>query len=440
MRWPGKAAVEVALITITKQKWKGKFFLNGKETERITPYLDDAETLGNPFPLKSNEGKSFMGSIVLGKGFILTPKEAKALIGRNPKNKDVLFPYLNGDDLNNNPDQSPSRWVINFFDWTEDYCRKNYPDCFEILERLVKPERRREGNKMGRKIWWQYYRRGVDLYKAIAPLERVLVRSLTSKYHFLMFLNTEMVIDQTCIVFAFDDFSGFCFLSSCIHSEWSARASANLGGTGRYNIGLSFDSFPKFRDGVKSVDEFMINVGRSLFESRQLLIDEINFGLTKLYNQFHNKHLTTDNINEIIEIEEDVPALEKNFGKETVNLVKHFKKGLPKISLNEVIEGIAKLRELHVQMDNAVLDAYGWSDVALRHDFYEVDYLPEKDRVRYTIHPEARREVLKRLLELNHKIHEEEVKAGLWEKGKPKKAKKAKADRVAEDEGQYSLM
>jgi hypothetical protein len=50
------------------------------------------------------------------------------------------------------------------------------------------------------------------------------------------------------------------------------------------------------------------------------------------------------------------------------------------------------------------------------HDFYKVDYLPENDRVRYTIHPDARREVLKRLLELNHIIHEEEVKAGLWDK------------------------
>ena len=38
--------------------------------------------------------------------------------------------------------------------------------------------------------------------------------------------------------------------------------------------------------------------------------------------------------------------------------------------------------------------------------------------MRYTIHSEARKEILKRLLELNHKIHEEVVKAGLWEKRK----------------------
>ena len=43
------------------------------------------------------------------------------------------------------------------------------------------------------------------------------------------------------------------------------------------------------------------------------------------------------------------------------------------------------------------------------HNFYEVDYLPENDRIRFTIHPEARKEILKRLLALNHKIHDEEI-------------------------------
>ena len=47
-----------------------------------------------------------------------------------------------------------------------------------------------------------------------------------------------------------------------------------------------------------------------------------------------------------------------------------------------------------------------------------MSYLPENDRVRFTIHSDARKEVLKRLLELNHKIHEEEVELGLWDKKK----------------------
>jgi hypothetical protein len=41
------------------------------------------------------------------------------------------------------------------------------------------------------------------------------------------------------------------------------------------------------------------------------------------------------------------------------------------------------------------------------------------------ISPDARKEVLERLLKLNHEIHEQEVKAGLHVKGKTKKKYKA---------------
>lgn len=86
------------------------------------------------------------------------------------------------------------------------------------------------------------------------------------------------------------------------------------------------------------------------------------------------------------------------------------------ITFNEAVAGVQKLSSLYTEMDNAVLEAYGWTDIDLRHDFYEVDYLPENDRVRFTIHPDARREILKRLLTLNHQIHAQEVADGLWDK------------------------
>mgnify|MGYP000639481393 CR=1 FL=1 len=77
-------------------------------------------------------------------------------------------------------------------------------------------------------------------------------------------------------------------------------------------------------------------------------------------------------------------------------------------------------------MDNFVLGSYGWNDIQLRHDFYELEFLPENDRIRFTIHPEARKEVLKRLLELNHKIHEEETQAQIDNPIPKKKSKSTK--------------
>lgn len=52
--------------------------------------------------------------------------------------------------------------------------------------------------------------------------------------------------------------------------------------------------------------------------------------------------------------------------------------------------------------DHAILACYGWEDVDLRHDFYPND----RGQMRYTVSPEARRELLRRLLELNQKIAE----------------------------------
>ena len=59
-------------------------------------------------------------------------------------------------------------------------------------------------------------------------------------------------------------------------------------------------------------------------------------------------------------------------------------------------------------MDN-VAAAYGWTD--LGHGFHET-----KQGVRDTISEPARREVLARLLKLNHQRYAEEVKEGLHQK------------------------
>jgi hypothetical protein len=84
----------------------------------------------------------------------------------------------------------------------------------------------------------------------------------------------------------------------------------------------------------------------------------------------------------------------------------------------ELSEDIRRLRQLHVEMDNAVAAAYGWADLDLGHGFHE-----PKQGVRYTISEPARREVLSRLLKLNHERYAEEVKQGLHEKKKPKATK-----------------
>ncbi len=420
MRWPGIAAVEVALVTLTKQKWKGKFVLAGKEVKTITPYLDDAATLGNPFQLKQNGGKAFQGSIPLGKGFVLENNEAHNLIAKNPKNRDVLFPYLNGDDLNNNPDQSSSRWVINFFDWPEDKAKK-YPDCYEIVERLVKPERQRPDNNMGREKWWQFYRRGVDLYQSIHGMKKVIALCEVTKHLTFAYVETGSVYTANLDIFSLKEGYYYSLIQNSLHYYWAWTYCAWLKRDLKYSPGNGFQTFP-FPQNISIVQKQQLEtIGEAYHEHRRQLMLSMQLGLTKTYNLFHS-----NSINAIT----DQSINDKD--KQVASLQKHLEKTANTISFDEAIQGILKLRELHVQMDEAVLDAYGWNDIELKHDFYEVDYLPENDRVRFTIHPDARKEVLKRLLELNHKIHEEELTAGLFDKKKSSGKKKV----GSEDQGE----
>ncbi|MBF0231652.1 MAG: restriction endonuclease [Desulfamplus sp.] len=409
MKWPGLAAVEVSLISIYKGSWNKNFILNNKPVSQITAYLDDTESLGNPFPLIQNADKSFQGSIVLGKGFILEPEQAKALIEKNPKNKDVLFPYLNGEDLNTNPDQSPSRWVINFFDWDKEKCRKEYPDCFEIVERLVKPERnsydetKNSWNKSVKQFWWQFgaWRKGLD--KAIASLDRVLVHTRVTKIHALIFYSDEIVFSDATVVFAYQKNNYFCILQSSLHENWAWKYSSTMKGDRRYSPSDCFETFPFPQNLTSEMESALENIGSEYYEHRKNFMLKYQLGLTKTYNQFHNEKLS------IIEEGLDNKEIEKRYGKETLNLYKHLSKAKNTGVFKELVSDIMKFRDLHKTMDGTVLKAYGWMDINLCHGFYEMDYLPENDRIRYSISPEARREILKRLLLLNHEIHKKEI-------------------------------
>jgi hypothetical protein len=98
---------------------------------------------------------------------------------------------------------------------------------------------------------------------------------------------------------------------------------------------------------------------------------------------------------------------------------------------HESSDDIATLRRLHVEMDNAVAAAYGWSDLALGHGFH-----PTAQGTRYTLAEPARRELLRRLLALNHARYAEEVAAGLHDK---KKSKKGGAKRNEQEDGQLGM-
>ncbi|MAG13566.1 MAG: restriction endonuclease [Spirochaetales bacterium] len=442
MPWPGVAAVSVSLVAISKGSFKGHMRLDGRGVKIISTYLDDSEDLGDPFPLVRNADKSFQGSIVLGKGFVLEPEEAEALIRKDEKNRDVILPYLNGEDLNSRPDQSPSRYVINFFDWPIEKA-KEYSDCFRIVEEKVRPERARKKKdgtftvrKPRREKWWQFAERASKLYRAIEPLERVLVVVLHSKILIIATSPCTSVFSHALAVFGLDDNASFTLLNSFAHEHWAWKYSGTIREAGiRYSPSRAFETYPFPSNGGLSHVIFvkLTELGMRYISDRKRIMASLNVGLTKLYNQFHNCGL------EGIHGDLTDTQVGEKYGKETLNLWKHLKSPTDAINFNDAVARIKEFRQLHTKLDLAVLEAYGWTDIDLAHDFYEVDYLPENDRIRYTMSPEARKEVLKRLLKLNHRYHDEEVAEGIAdEKGKPIKGAKKKSKKTVDDYSMHS--
>ena len=381
-RWPGEASLEVSRVHYFRGDWRGPAMLDGKPVAHITTTLSasSGERL-KPHALFVNKNRAFQGSNVFGLGFCLTPEEAHRLIQSDSNNKDVLFPYLDGEDLNSSPSHTPRRWIINFSDWPLDASdgskgrtASDYPDCLSVVEQKVKPDRIalkpiNHFNKGAATRWWQYGGPRHALYAALGKVTRTLVTARVSPTNAVSWMPSDLVFHEKLICFPEEDEAFFAVMQSTLHWDWVREYTSTLGATTlNYSPSACFVTFP-FPPFVESMRE----VAKCYDEHRRRIMLTREEGLTKTYNRFHDPNDTSDDIQ--------------------------------------------KLRELHVEMNQAVATAYCWDDIDLGHGFHET-----KQGCRYTISEPARREVLQRLLKLNHERYEEEVKDGLHNKKSKSKA------------------
>ena len=126
-RLDGEAAPDHGAETSSAGFFSGAKYLDGEAVETITAFLFHRGGHGDPARLAANAGKSFQGSIVLGMGFtfddtdkkgVASPlAEMRRLIEDNPRNRQAIFPYIGGEEVNTSPTHAHHRYVINFRDW-----------------------------------------------------------------------------------------------------------------------------------------------------------------------------------------------------------------------------------------------------------------------------------------------------------------------------------
>jgi hypothetical protein len=364
-RWPGVAAVVVSIVHVLKGPYQGKKTLDGRQVERITAFLFDKGGHEDPKPLVANSGKSFVGSYVLGMGFTFddsgeadddTPgipspiATMERLIAENPKNAEVIFPYIGGKEVNDSPTHAHHRYVIDFRDRSEEECRQGWPELMAIVEKKVKPERSRlktNGEFVLRtplpQRWWHHADKRPKLYTAIESLDHLLSIPCISNTLAFSKLKTRMCFSHKLILFPLATMSAFALMQSRVHEFWARAFASSMKDDLNYSPSDCFETFPfpaAFFDtadyalGQPSNQKDLHSIGEQFIHFRSDLMVNNNEGLTSTYNRFHD------------------PA--------------------------ETSEGIQELRRLHNEMDQAVLAAYGWNEVPTTCGF-GLDYLDNDD-------------------------------------------------------------
>ena len=284
--WPGKATVITSRVHLYKGNWRGTYSLSGRSVSHVSSFLSEYNDEWSPKRLKANQGKAFQGSILLGMGFVLTHKQAQQMLDADPRNAEVIFPYLNGQDLNTDPKQCPSRWVINFWDWSEDRAR-TYKLPFQWIQEHVYPERLKKSRTRSYQnimsMWWLHWRPRPDLYHAInrghhfeqhpkgwsadsQPWTQVLALSRESKTLAFSFTDAQYVFSEKTVVFSLKQARDFAILQSSIHAAFAWQHGSRLGNALRYSPTDVLEPF-SFPVSIGQMDSSVLNSLGSRFHT-----------------------------------------------------------------------------------------------------------------------------------------------------------------------------
>ena len=353
--WPSRSAnLEFAAVWGTRDVVSPRTAMvcDDAPVVRISSLLEPVgRAEGRPERLAENSGIAFQGCIVLGKGFVLEPEEAREWIAEDPHNAEVLFPYLNGEDLNSRPDCSASRWVIDF-GLREFRGIETYRLPFSRVVERVKPQRESVKVDYRRKYWWRFAAWAPSMRKAIADLDDLMAITRHTKTLMPCRVSSHQVLSDALVVFAVDSYAQQAILSSSVHQYWAITYGSGMRNDPRYTPSDVFETFPRPEPTAE-----LEAIGRTLDAERREIMLRRDLGLTRLYN------LVND------------PGLEAGTDPD-----------------------VDRMRAIHVELDAAVAAAYGWEDLDLTHGFHTY-----RKMTRWTVPPATRVEILDRLLEENHR-------------------------------------
>ncbi len=296
-------------------------------TGRIFPDLRIGVDVAGALPLKSNEDLSCPGVKLHGAGFIVTPEQANAVgLGRIPGLESYIRPYLNGRDLTG---ASRNVMVIDLFGLSSEQVQRRFPEVYQRVYDLVKPERDQNRRASYSEKWWIFGEPRSAFRPALKGLSRFIVTVETAKHRVFVFLDSSVLADNKLVNIALSDAFSLGVLSSRIHISWALAAGSTLEDRPVYVKTTCFDTFP-FPDASGAQKQAVREIAERLDAHR------------KRQQQLHPTLTLTEMYNVLEKLRADEELTAEDHATYEMGLV-----------------GI--LRQIHDELDEAVFAAYGWS-------------------------------------------------------------------------------
>ena len=462
VKWPGDAAVVVSVLHVGRGASCDRV-LDGANVYDITAFLFHCGSHADPMPLVCNANKCFNGNYVLGMGFtfdntdkkgIATPlAQMQRLILENARNREAIFPYIGGEEVNTSPTHAHHRYVINFRAYPLRRCNLEVqssklrnstaqtidtrPADTPVLP-IVRSSRglsqsqatgtAREQSGGGLASWAAAAdeQRREWLRHGIVPID--YPEPVAADWPDLLAIVEERVKPERDVQ-----------NRKALRERWWQYA----------------EKRPALYDAIAGLDRVLVNSQVSNYLQFAFLTSNTVYAHTlyvfpfatyaafctlqsrphEIWARFFGSSLedrlryTPSDCFETFPFPDDWeahPSLEaagKAYYEYRAALMVQNNEGMTKTynRFHDPYENdseISKLRDLHAAMDRAVLDAYGWTDISTDCEFlldYEIDEATwgrKKKPYRYRWPDAVRDEVLARLLALNAERAAEEARAG----------------------------
>lgn len=372
----GEQAGQLRLVTreASNEAREAREVQFGQRSGKIFADLTVGADVASAKALSANSELTSRGVMLFGSGFIVTPQEAAVLgLGEVEGLDNVIRNYRNGRDLAQTP---RSVKVIDLFGLNADEVRDLYPALYQWVQERVKPERDQNRDKSIRENWWLHGRPRPEWRSYVQGLHHYISTVETTKHRLFVLLSTDILPDNKLINIALNNPAHFGVLSSRLHVTWSFSTGSRLG-VGNdpvYVKSRCFETFPF----PMLTDEQADKIGK--------LAERIDTHRKR--QQSTHASLTLTGIYNVLEKLRSGEALTNK--EKTIH-----QHGL-----------VSVLRELHDDLDRAVFDAYGWSDLAVKLVGRSGATTPLPDKP--VDQAEAEEELLMRLVDLNKQRAEEE--------------------------------